>query len=118
LEIIEQQRSSSGTFVFSRPDGRPVTPGMTDRGPLKGTGFTLHGFRSSFRDWAGEQTSFAHDVCEAALAHSRGAVHAAYQRGDLLAKRRKLMDAWAAYCSTPPPAGAVVTPLRKAGANA
>ena len=57
-----------------------------------------HGFRSSFRDWASEQTSFPNEVCEMALAHAiRDKTEAAYRRGDLLAKRRALMDAWASY---------------------
>jgi integrase len=54
---------------------------------------TVHGFRSSFRDWAGEQTAFPHDVCEAALAHAKGKTERAYQRGDLFSKRRALMTA-------------------------
>jgi integrase len=63
---------------------------------------TVHGFRSSFRDWAGESTNHPHDVCEAALAHTRkDKTHAAYQRGDLFAKRRKLMEDWAAFCDPP-----------------
>jgi integrase len=77
---------------------------------------TVHGFRSAFRDWAGEQTAFPHDVAEAALAHSRGAVHAAYQRGDLLTKRRRLMEAWAGFCSTPAKATGDVVPIKKARA--
>jgi integrase len=77
-----------------------------------GKACTVHGFRSAFRDWAGEQTSYAHDVCEAALAHSRGAVHAAYQRGDLLTKRRRLMTEWASYIETPVKAGGDVVPIR------
>jgi integrase len=57
-----------------------------------------HGFRSSFRDW-GEGTAFAGWLAEAALAHTKGdKVEAAYRRGDALAKRRELMEAWAAYC--------------------
>jgi integrase len=64
---------------------------------------TVHGFRSAFRDWAGETTAFPHDVCEAALAHVRGDQSVrAYARGDLFEKRRKLMAAWATYCTTPP----------------
>jgi integrase len=60
---------------------------------------TVHGFRSSFRDWASEQTSTPHEVCEMALAHTIGnKAEAAYRRGDLFEKRRKLMDAWAAFC--------------------
>jgi integrase len=60
--------------------------------------FTVHGFRSSFRDWAGEETHFPREVCEAALAHVVGGVEGAYRRGDALEKRRDLMAAWASYC--------------------
>lgn len=59
---------------------------------------TVHGFRSAFRDWAGERTHFPREVAEAALAHLVGdAVERAYRRGDALEKRRKLMDAWASF---------------------
>ena len=62
---------------------------------------TVHGFRSSFRDWAGEETNFPRDVCEKALAHSIGnKTQEAYQRGALLEKRRKLMAAWARYVAS------------------
>jgi len=65
-----------------------------------GVDATSHGFRSSFRDWAAEQTSFPREVCEAALAHTvENKVEAAYRRGDLLEKRRELMEAWANYAS-------------------
>jgi integrase len=75
---------------------------------------TVHGFRSSARDWAGEATNFPREVCEAALAHATGnRVELAYRRGDALEKRRKLMEAWASYCSRPAASGDVV-PLRKA----
>ncbi len=60
---------------------------------------TPHGFRSAFRDWAGNETHFAREVAEAALAHVVGdAAEQAYRRGDALDKRRKLMEAWAGYC--------------------
>ena len=63
---------------------------------------TAHGFRSTFRDWAGETTAFPHDVCEAALAHTRGdETVKAYARGDLFEKRRALMETWAKYCAAP-----------------
>lgn len=77
---------------------------------------TVHGLRSAFRDWAGETTSFPHDVCEAALAHVRGdQTVKAYARGDLFDKRRRLMESWAAYCMTPPAnAGGDVVVLRGA----
>ena len=61
---------------------------------------TAHGFRSTFRDWAAEQTNFPNHVVEMALAHAVGdKVEAAYRRGDLFQKRRLLMDAWAKYCA-------------------
>jgi integrase len=78
-------------------------------------GFTLHGFRSSFRDWAGDRTAFAREVAEAALAHAVGnAVELSYRRGDGLEKRRKLMQAWDDFCAKPVPIGAVV-PLKGRG---
>jgi integrase len=61
---------------------------------------TTHGFRSSFRDFAGDETSFPREVAEAALAHTVGnAVEAAYRRGDALEKRRALMQSWSDYCT-------------------
>ena len=64
---------------------------------------TVHGFRSSFRDWAAEQTNFAREVAELALAHRVGDdVEHAYRRGDLLPKRRQLAEAWARYCESVP----------------
>jgi integrase len=61
---------------------------------------TAHGFRSTFRDWAAERTNFPREVAEAALAHAiDDKVEAAYRRGDLFEKRRRLMDAWAEFCA-------------------
>lgn len=61
---------------------------------------TAHGFRSTFRDWASETTSFPHEVAEMALAHTvENKVEAAYRRGDLLEKRREIMNAWSLYCT-------------------
>jgi integrase len=78
-------------------------------------GSSAHGFRSSFSDWAHERSAFSNHVIELSLAHSIGnAVEAAYRRGDLFEKRRQLMAAWAQYLTTPLPASATVTPLRKA----
>jgi integrase len=71
---------------------------------------TVHGFRSTFRTWAAECTSFPREVIEAALAHLVGdATERAYQRGDLFEKRRRLMAAWADYCARTPAVGAVVS---------
>ena len=64
---------------------------------------TTHGFRSSFRDWAGEATAFPHDVCEAALAHVRGDKSVqAYARGDLFKRRQLMMEQWSKFCTSPP----------------
>jgi integrase len=78
---------------------------------------TVHGFRSAFRDWASEATSFDPATAEAALAHVVGdKTEAAYRRGDQLEKRRRLMEAWAEHCArTTPEAGNVVA-IRAAGA--
>jgi integrase len=70
---------------------------------------TVHGFRSSFRDWAAEQTNFPREVAEAALAHAiESRVEAAYRRSDLFEKRRLLMEKWARYCQTPQTEGKVL----------
>jgi integrase len=75
-----------------------------------GAHVTVHGFRSSFRDWAAEQTSYANHVVEMALAHAIGnGVEEAYRRGDLFEKRARLMQDWARYCSQPARSGEVVT---------
>jgi integrase len=73
---------------------------LLQRQPPKGFGlpYTVHGFRSSFRDWGAEQTAFPRELLEKALAHTiRDKAEAAYQRGDLLDKRREMMEAWAEY---------------------
>lgn len=78
---------------------------------------TVHGFRSAFRDWSAECTSFAHEVCEMALAHVIGnKSEAAYRRGDMFEKRRRLMTDWADYCARPATSSGSVVPIRKAGA--
>jgi integrase len=75
---------------------------------------TAHGFRSTFRDWAAEQTSAQHEVAEACLAHApTSAVVAAYRRGDLLQKRRALLQAWADYCMAPAAVAGSVISIRK-----
>ena len=79
---------------------------------MKRDDITVHGFRSSFRDWISENTNHANVVAEAALAHVIGdKVESAYRRGDMLAKRARLMNDWARFCSTPLPDTATVTPI-------
>lgn len=74
---------------------------------------TVHGFRSTFREWAGETTAYAREVVEHALAHQLAdKAEAAYQRGSLFPKRVKLMQAWADYCTSPVADGLNVTPIR------
>ena len=76
---------------------------------------TVHGFRSTFKDWTRDRTRFENYVSEAALAHTSGdKIEAAYARGDVLDKRRKLMDAWAAFCASKPAASSEVVTLRSA----
>jgi integrase len=85
---------------------------------MKRADITSHGFRSTFRDWAAETTNYPNHVVEQALAHIIGnAVEAAYRRGDLFEKRRRLMDDWAAYCTLPPRTEATVLSLRRVTAG-
>jgi integrase len=102
----------SGEFVFpGQIEGRPLSNmallmqlRRIDRADL-----TVHGFRSTFRDWVSEATNFPSEAAELALAHViANAVEAAYRRGDQFEKRRQLAEAWAAYCGTGTP-GEVVT---------
>lgn len=77
-------------------------------------GLTVHGFRSTFRDWAAEMTAFPRELAEATLAHITGsATERAYQRGDLFEKRRKLMQAWAEFCARGEEMGEVVPLMRR-----
>lgn len=106
IEILQRMREfrhsdDSDAFVFpGRKQGHPLSDVALSM-PIRRAelGITVHGFRSAFRDWAAERTSFPRELAEKALAHAvRNKVEAAYQRGDLFDKRRKLMDAWAQYC--------------------
>jgi integrase len=93
-----------GELVFpGQSDGMPLS-NMTMQATLRRmqVDATPHGFRATFRTWAAEKTDSPADVVEAALAHTQGKLTAAYQRGDLLEKRRELMAAWAAYVEGTP----------------
>jgi integrase len=112
LKIVKSlHEDRSGDFVFpGEKAGKPLSVMALEMvlRRMKITNATVHGFRSTFRDWAAERTNFTNEVCEAALAHViENKAEAAYRRGDLFDKRRKLMEAWAAYCFTPK-AGKVV----------
>ena len=83
---------------------------------LKKTGITVHGFRSTFRDWCAESTNYPTEVAEMALAHTlRDKTEAAYRRGDLFEKRARLMADWARYCSKPSAPAEVVAIRQIAG---
>jgi integrase len=116
LERMQAARAHAGAaaLVFPGAGGRPLSDmTMGKAHKLLAPGTTVHGWRSTFRDWAGETTGFPPDLCEAALAHAFGSkVQRAYQRGSMLDRRRELMDAWAAYLA--PPAACNVTPIGEA----
>jgi integrase len=114
LEIIDltaDARDAMGTDL--------LFPGARADRPMSGMAMLMllrrlkvdavpHGFRSSFRDWVYEETDFAGDIAEAALAHVVGdATERAYRRGDALERRRRLMEAWHTYCL---PTGVAHTP--------
>jgi integrase len=118
-DLAERMKEEhSGDYLF--PGGKKGKPlsnmAMLELLRRMGRGdLTVHGFRSTFRDWAAEQTTFPSEVVEMALAHAVGdKVEAAYRRGDLFEKRRKLMDAWAGYCATQGHDATVLPMKRKA----
>jgi integrase len=81
---------------------------------MKRGDLTVHGFRSTFRDWCGEATAYPAEVAEAALAHvNKDKTEAAYARGDLFEKRRRLMAEWATVLARPAIAASDVVPLRR-----
>ena len=105
LEVARRMLGPSG-WCFPSPTrpGQEINAGTLAKflRRLYGDRCTVHGFRSSFRDWASEQTSVPHAVAEAALAHQVGsAVERSYARSDLFEKRRDLMDRWAAFVTKP-----------------
>jgi integrase len=101
VEIIQEMRAlKSNEFVF--PGLKKGLSNMAMLQLLKRMGsseLTVHGFRSSFRDWAAETTDYANEVVEMALAHTiKNQAEAAYRRGDLMEKRSQLMADWSSYC--------------------
>ena len=113
LEIIDELRAiRQGALLFpGAKAGRPLSHGAMLRAltAMGRNDLSVHGFRSTFRDWAAECTNFPREACEAALAHAvENKAEAAYRRGDLFEKRRQLMAAWARYCAAPRIDAAVV----------
>jgi integrase len=103
-------------FIFPGRPGKPLSNGalLALLKRMKRTDLTAHGFRSTFRDWAAEQTNYPREVAEMALSHAiSDKVEAAYRRGDLLDKRRRLMEAWATFAEARPAMGAPVIPMQR-----
>jgi integrase len=117
LDLLKALPTADGNdFIFIGPNlnglSNAAMSALLDR--MGRADLTVHGFRSTFRDWAAETTAFPGDVIEMSLAHTiKNKTEAAYRRGDLLDKRRKLMEAWAKFATAPPVAAkAKVVPMR------
>lgn len=123
MDVLRQMAklgSEPDAFIF--PGGRTGSPlsdvAVTKAAHAAGGDCTVHGFRSTFRDWCAESTNHPREVAEAALAHTvRDKTEAAYQRGDLLERRRRLMADWATFCAKPMVVGDVVPFVRAATAG-
>jgi integrase len=102
LTAVLRRMDPAGAIWLDK-DGRPIT---------------VHGFRSTFRDWAAEQTAYPTEVVEMAMSHTiTNKVEAAYRRGDLIEKRRRLMAEWAKYCATVATTTGKVLPMRSTKAG-
>jgi len=116
--VNEMLAGSQGDYVFPNPSGKRAMSTGALLAVIKGmpayARYVPHGFRSTFRDWAAETTSFANETLELALAHTiKDKAEAAYRRKDQLEKRVALMEQWARYVQTDP-ATAVILPMQKA----
>ncbi|GAB3346498.1 tyrosine-type recombinase/integrase [Marilutibacter aestuarii] len=115
MKLLRALPAASERFLFPGKPGRHITTAATLKlvQEVK-PGLTAHGFRSSFRDWAADMTSYPRDVAEAALAHTiKDKTEAAYRRTDMLERRGRLMADWARFCSTSGMTGGKVSPIRK-----
>lgn len=117
VELLERLPHMAGTdLVFPAARGGALSD-MTLSAVLRRMDVPAvpHGFRSTFRDWAGERTAYPHEMAEMALAHTvSDKTERAYRRGDLFEKRRRMMDDWAAFLAQSAPAGAEVVAIRGA----
>jgi integrase len=113
LTILHELKAlDAGEFLFAgnKPDQPLSSSAMLKFLKLIGVNATVHGMRAAFKTWATEATNFPHEVIETSLAHTVGTeTERAYARGDLFAKRQRLMQAWSQYCEKAPVAGAVVS---------
>lgn len=115
VEILTAVRELGQNWVFPGSKGKLSGMAMAMLLRRMGKDVTVHGFRSAFRDWSAECTSYPHEVCEMALAHVIGnKVEAAYRRGDLFEKRRRLMGEWGRYCAQTSAVGSAIAQIRSA----
>jgi integrase len=105
LAILGDAKSllGDGNYIFPSSQNwtKPMSDATLSKALKKGLGYdyTIHGFRSTFRDWASETRTYPNDVVEMVLAHAnRNKTEASYKRGDLFAKRKVIMADWASYC--------------------
>ena len=116
LDELRRESRSDAVFPGRSAGGFVNQDAMADVLAKLHPGVTVHGFRSTFRDWAAETTSYPTHVVEMALAHAiSNGVEAAYRRGDLFKKRRRLTQEWADYCASPASAWTTVTPFQGGG---
>ena len=103
LETIKPKNAGFDEIVFKGPKGGPMSNmAMAQLLKRMDCDATVHGFRSTFRDWAGEKTSFAREDIEMALAHTiQSHTERAYRRGNALEKRRDVMESWSGFCNNP-----------------
>jgi integrase len=116
LRDLPRDPDSDYVFISPMSKGEPLSNMalLATLKRMKRADLTAHGFRSTFRDWAAETTAYPDAVVEMALAHAIGnAVEAAYRRGDLFEKRKRLMADWASYCAAGARATADVVPIRR-----
>lgn len=118
LRAVPTEKNNSFMFIGGRKGAGLSNMALLELMRGMRPGFVPHGFRSTFKDWCSESTNFPNMVSEAALAHAIGdKTEAAYRRGDMLDKRRRLMDAWAKYATTEPAeATGKLIPLRRESA--
>jgi integrase len=104
LQAMKEEGLKAEDYVFPAPRGGSLSDMALSQllKRMEYSHITVHGFRSTFRDWAGEKTQFGREEIEMALAHTvASSVERAYRRGRALEKRRELMAAWSQYCSQP-----------------
>ena len=113
LAALPTERDNPYVFIGARSGGLSSAAMTAVLKRMGRSAVTIHGFRSTFRDWAAERTNYPNHIVEMALAHAVGdKVEAAYRRGDLFDKRRRLMSDWARFSAMKPTASGAVVPMR------